>query len=143
MEKTNIGKLKDTSWWANSSRNIKTFCSLCHSTSELQRSRQKVAKRPRRKLLCDLHTLPLMLCPLHLARYFTTPHVILSIFHLHQHLLFPSGFWHFILTFQSLSRCHSPPAVIHLCHYKTHVRLWEKAVCVTRAAGQHLSPSSW
>lgn len=55
---------------------------------ELQRSSQEIYNRLRRKLFFSLHMLPLaLLFCLYSAHFFTTPHIILSIFCSHQHLL--------------------------------------------------------
>lgn len=63
------------------------FCSL-HVVWELQRSSQEIDNRPRSKLLFSLHMLPLaLLFSLYSAHFFTAPHIILSIFCSHQHLL--------------------------------------------------------
>lgn len=80
------------SCWANSVEDVKLVSALSTVMWELQRSSQAIDNRPRSKLLFSLHMLPLaLLFCLYSAHFFTAPHIILSIFCSHQHLLsFPA-----------------------------------------------------
>lgn len=67
---------------------VKPVSALSTVVWELQRSSQEIDNRPRSKLLFSLHMLPLaLLFCLYSAHFFTAPHIILSIFCSHQHLL--------------------------------------------------------
>lgn len=80
--------LTDFSCWANSVEDVKPVSALSPVLWELQRSSQEFDNRLKRKLLFRLHMLPLaLLFCLCSAHFFTAPHIILSIFCSHQHLL--------------------------------------------------------
>lgn len=136
-------KPRNFSCWANRGRHH----ALSTVVWELQRSSQEIDNRPRRKLLFSLHMLPLaLLFCLYSAHFFTVPHIILSIFCCHQHLLLfpvflalnsPFSATIFILIMSWLLSCNSFMLLQNLCQ-----ALEMGTFCLVKDAGFHPVPFS-